>query len=459
MDCPLEPVNHDDTSVSPSADINEHDLDYMVIPEISLEVGDDVSELSSEEMVPTDSNYSGPSKKFSNKKNKGKEKATVLATVSPSGTKNAFDLMHSQQQKNARITDHNDAPNVFIGSKVYIDNIRHSVCNIEMVDGKACDIKVKTDDSMTALWRHLNLEHGYTKNSVRQPNRKQTTITKAFEISSAKPHNTTEQAIYDKTITEVIVMQNLSLSFTEEKIGKLKVLSMRDLIKLASASTWINENFELNNAVLVVTFLRYPHTADAIVKCIEDVLEHWNLKTKVFSITSDSGANMKSACNKLGVKWVPCSAHILNLIVQKRLLPAMKLITRMNRLIIFFTTPKQSEHLEAVQESIQKQQKSNQEKFDDDKILFLAIAIDPRCKNFEYEGAILKGQDYFRLEYDQIISNKGLGSSSSKATLDLSGSSISMVFMAVQQNATYKNEVDQYLMIETIGPLDNLLQW
>ncbi|CAG8751110.1 31428_t:CDS:1 [Gigaspora margarita] len=147
MDRPLEPVNHDDTLVSPSADINEHDLDYVVIPEISLrkrklytndtsrEVGDDVSELSSKEIVPTDSNYSGPSKKFSNKKNKKKEKATVSAAVShsqlqrqppdpfrncelktASGTKNAFDLIHSQKQKNTRITDHNDAPNVSVES-------------------------------------------------------------------------------------------------------------------------------------------------------------------------------------------------------------------------------------------------------------------------------------------------------------------------------------------------------
>ncbi|CAG8842974.1 37173_t:CDS:2, partial [Gigaspora margarita] len=155
------------------------------------------------------------------------------------------------------------------------------------------------------------------------PNRKQTTITKAFEISSAKLHNTTEQAIHDKTITEI----HDGLYQAEEK---LKVLSMRDLIKLA------------------------PTCTDAIAKYIEDVLEYWDLKTKVFLITSDSRTNMKSACNKLGIKWVPCSAHILNLIVQKGLLPAKKLITQMNCLITFFTTPKQSERLEVVQESIQK---------------------------------------------------------------------------------------------------------
>ncbi|CAG8801772.1 13433_t:CDS:2 [Gigaspora margarita] len=397
-------------------------------------------------------------------------------------------------------------------------------------------------------------------------------------------------------------------------------------------ATWINENFELNNAILAVTFLQYPHIADAIAKCIKDVLEHWDLKTKVFSITSDSRANMKLACNKLGVKWVLCSAHILNLIVQKGLLSAKKLITQMNRLITFFTAPKQSERLEIVQVLIQKQQKSNQEKnkesiflraqndvvtrwnstynawvrmlklkpyieilassltvqserdaiedgkrlksiiitndewttvagiikilkpfnditnyilgssyltmsiiyltistlhnallrdyvdedidicdtdeidldtmdnislfdleevldddeqirsptattnlvkriknimselfaryyqFDDNKILFIAMAIDPRCKNFEYEDAILKCQDYLRLEYNQIRSDEGLGSSSNEPTLDLSGLFISTVFTAVQQNTTYKNEVDQYLMMETIGPLDNPLQ-
>ncbi|RIB01727.1 hypothetical protein C2G38_2050632 [Gigaspora rosea] len=126
MDSSSKPVNHEDTSVSPIAEINENDLDCVIIPEISSrkrklytddasgEVYDDVSELSSEETVPTGSNRSGPStnKKFSSKKNKGKEKAIVSAAVSHSqlrkqppdpfcncglkiapGTSNAFDLM------------------------------------------------------------------------------------------------------------------------------------------------------------------------------------------------------------------------------------------------------------------------------------------------------------------------------------------------------------------------------
>ncbi|CAG8531162.1 24171_t:CDS:2 [Gigaspora rosea] len=113
----MDRVNHDDTSVSPSTDINENDLDYVVILEISLrkrklytnhtsgEVGDNVSELSSEETVPTVSRSQPrrqPPDPFHN---------CELKTASE--MKNVFDLM---RPKNARITDHNDAPNVSVGS-------------------------------------------------------------------------------------------------------------------------------------------------------------------------------------------------------------------------------------------------------------------------------------------------------------------------------------------------------
>ncbi|CAG8829444.1 16631_t:CDS:2, partial [Gigaspora margarita] len=194
MDSSSEPVNHEDTLVSPSADANKNNLDCMIIPEISLqkrklytndasgEVGDDILELSSEEIVPTGFYHSGPStnKKFLSKKNKGKKKLqrqppdpfrNCGLKIAP-GTNNIFDLMHPQKQKN---TDYNnDTPNVSVGSsntttrkkasrslvcspawkwfeKVYIDNIRYGMCNIEKVDRKACGTKVKTGDSTIAL--------------------------------------------------------------------------------------------------------------------------------------------------------------------------------------------------------------------------------------------------------------------------------------------------------------------
>ncbi|CAG8840964.1 12526_t:CDS:2, partial [Gigaspora margarita] len=131
MDSLSEPVNHKDTLVSPSTDVNENDLDCVVIPDISLqkrklytndasrEVGNDVLELSSEETVSTEMN-------------------------------NAFDLIRPQKQKN---TNHNnDTPNISVGSSNTATRKK----------------TVKTGDLMTALWRHLNIKHKYTKNSMQQ---------------------------------------------------------------------------------------------------------------------------------------------------------------------------------------------------------------------------------------------------------------------------------------------------
>ncbi|CAG8725693.1 1005_t:CDS:1, partial [Scutellospora calospora] len=64
-----------------------------------------------------------------------------------------------------------------------------------------------------------------------------------------------------------------------------------------------------------------------------------------------------------------------------------------------------------------------------------------------------------KLEYDQMISNKNLELLSDEATLDLSGLFISTVFTAVQKNLIHNNKVNQYFIIETIGLLDNSLQW
>ncbi|CAG8591416.1 7994_t:CDS:2 [Dentiscutata heterogama] len=230
--------------------------------------------------------------------------------------------------------------------EIYVDNIWHSQYNVEMANKKPCDTKVKTGNSTTALWKHLKIEYGYSGKTKQQLNKKQTTITKAFEASLSKPHSITEQAICDRAIIETMPSRGKVKSLIDERFEQ---------ICYRITITWINKMFELNKAVLAVTSLKYLHTTDAIAKYIKDVLEHWNLKSRVFSITTDSEVNIKSACNKLDIKWVSCSAYILNLIVQKRLLPAKPLITQMKYLIKFFTTPKQSECLEAVQLSIQAQ--------------------------------------------------------------------------------------------------------
>ena len=71
-------------------------------------------------------------------------------------------------------------------------------------------------------------------------------------------------------------------------------------------------------------------------------------------IVTDNGANMKKAVNDMGsisqnIRWQPCAAHTLQLIVGKGLNIVKLLILRTKRLIDFFLRPKYSEKLEEMQ--------------------------------------------------------------------------------------------------------------
>ena len=62
---------------------------------------------------------------------------------------------------------------------------------------------------------------------------------------------------------------------------------------------------------------------------------------------------MKKCVKNLdGIEWHPCASHMLQLVVGKSLLPVKKLISRVKRLINFFSRPKQAERLEEVQRSL-----------------------------------------------------------------------------------------------------------
>ncbi|CAG8791292.1 18657_t:CDS:2, partial [Dentiscutata erythropus] len=77
-------------------------------------------------------------------------------------------------------------------------------------NGKPCSKEVRTSDSTTGLWRHLRSHHGYSKDG--EP--------PTLEVLTSKPHNIVEQAIRDYAITELIIAQNLPLSFVEGKMFK-----------------------------------------------------------------------------------------------------------------------------------------------------------------------------------------------------------------------------------------------
>ena len=52
-----------------------------------------------------------------------------------------------------------------------------------------------------------------------------------------------------------------------------------------------------------------------------------------------------------GINWISCFAHILQLVIGKRLYIAKTLILWVKCLIDFFMTPKQSEQLEKIQKN------------------------------------------------------------------------------------------------------------
>ena len=114
--------------------------------------------------------------------------------------------------------------------------------------------------------------------------------------------------------------------------------------------SYINSNFILNEITLTVNHIRYPHTAQYIAESLEETLEEWKLRDKVFIITTDNAANMKKAISDMDlVEWQGCSAHTLQLIIGRGLVPVKLLIVRIKWLINFFMRSKQSEHLEDIQ--------------------------------------------------------------------------------------------------------------
>lgn len=116
---------------------------------------------------------------------------------------------------------------------------------------------------------------------------------------------------------------------------------------------YLDQQYKLCEMALTLSYIRFPHTAENIKDAIEKILNEWNLQSKVYSITTDNGSNVKKCVNNMeGVRWIPCASHTLQLVIGKGLLPAKNLILRVKRLINFFSRPKQAEKLEDIQKTI-----------------------------------------------------------------------------------------------------------
>lgn len=119
---------------------------------------------------------------------------------------------------------------------------------------------------------------------------------------------------------------------------------------LGITCSYIDPDFILKEVTLAIEYVRYPHTAEHIAECFENILEQWKIRHITATITTDNGSNMKKSVKLLnGINWMGCFAHTLQLVVGKGLHVAKILILRVKRLIDFFMTPKQSERLEKIQ--------------------------------------------------------------------------------------------------------------
>ena len=156
----------------------------------------------------------------------------------------------------------------------------------------------------------------------------------------AEGYNQTKEVLVSKMEKEVISCSlTMDLWTARNRSGYLGV-----------TCAFIDDSFRLCETTLAIQYLPYPHTANNIVELLNQITCAWNLNEKIFTITTDNGSNIVRAGQLMeGVTRLPCTAHILQLVVGKGLMPAETLVARAKRLMLFFTSPKQTEKLIEIQ--------------------------------------------------------------------------------------------------------------
>ena len=83
---------------------------------------------------------------------------------------------------------------------------------------------------------------------------------------------------------------------------------------------FINHQWEMQSFCLQTHHIPQDHTGENIKEALSDTLLQWNLKqSKQVGITTDSGSNVKLACELLNWRRLSCFGHNLNLAVEKGL--------------------------------------------------------------------------------------------------------------------------------------------
>jgi hypothetical protein len=180
----------------------------------------------------------------------------------------------------------------------------------------------------------------------------------AFTIPDTRLIKQTIQSAYNNTfplIQEFVEVNSISVSLTTD----LWTARNRQGF-LGVTCCFLDKNFTIQEVILTIEYMKYPHTAQNISDTLLAILDSWELKDKVHVIVTDNGSNMKKAIKEMNlvasnIMWQPCVAHTLQLVIGKGLNLVKLLVLRVKRLIDFFLRPKQSERLENIQKQSQNQ--------------------------------------------------------------------------------------------------------
>jgi hypothetical protein len=161
----------------------------------------------------------------------------------------------------------------------------------------------------------------------------------AFTIPDTRLIKQTIQNAYNNTfplIQEFVENNSISVNLTTDMWTGRNRQGF-----LGVTCSFLDKSFIIHEVILTIEYLRYPHTAQNISDALLVILDEWGLREKVHTITTDNGANMKKAIIEMNevasnIKWQPCVAHTLQLVVGKGLNPVKLLVLRAKRLIDFF---------------------------------------------------------------------------------------------------------------------------
>ena len=125
---------------------------------------------------------------------------------------------------------------------------------------------------------------------------------------------------------------------------------------LGVTAHWVTSKFEPQEVLLSMEELPYPHSAYEIRDHLSDLLNEWELSSKITVIVTDNASNMKKACNYMEIERIPCSAHTLQLSIGKGLDTIKILINKCKLLISFLSADKKKQQLKESQIYLYRQQ-------------------------------------------------------------------------------------------------------